>query len=338
MVKKIVKSSEFITFLIIVLLSLIIGIINPAFFSLATIFDVLRASIVISIMAFGVLLVIIAGGVDISFVAISALASYATHMYLLGRGYQGGILLYYVIACMIGFAAGLFNGLIISSFKLPIFNVSLATMTLWYGFIRFFIGSTKSFKLPQGAIGYYANFLVKVKDPFVGEAGLHSSVLYVLVIGLLIGFILKFTTFGRGIYALGGNRDVAIRSGFNVKKIIIMIFIISGMLGCICRCYTQLFKSGILSQHLFMTQNLDVIAAVILGGASINGGKGSVIGTFMGVILIQLINRAMVLTGITVEWQPFVVGIVLMLFISIPAIRKVFKGHAKPHSEIQQNI
>lgn len=337
MVKKFVKSSEFITLMIIVLLSLIIGIINPAFFSLATIFEVLRASIVISIMAFGVLLVIIAGGVDISFVAISALASYATHMYLLGRGYQGGILLYYVIACMIGFAAGLFNGLIISSFKLPIFNVSLATMTLWYGFIRFFIGSTKSFKLPRGAVGYYAEFLVKVKDPFVGDAGLHASVIYVLVIGLLIGFILKFTTFGRGIYALGGNRDVAIRSGFNVKQIIIIIFIISGILAAFAGV-TQSLLSRHFEPTLFMTQNLDVIAAVILGGASINGGKGSVIGTFMGVILIQLINRAMILTGITVEWQQFVVGIVLMLFISIPAIQKVFKVQAKSHSEMQQNI
>jgi simple sugar transport system permease protein len=71
-----------------------------------------------------------------------------------------------------------------------------------------------------------------------------------------------------------------------------------------------------------MANALDVIAAVILGGASINGGSGSVLGTFMGVILVQLINRAMVLTGISVEWQELVIGIVLIIFISIPAIRR----------------
>ncbi|MCJ7519367.1 MAG: ABC transporter permease [Anaerolineaceae bacterium] len=336
MFNKIVKSSEFITFMIIVILSLIIGYINPAFFSLATIFDVLRASIVISIMAFGVLLVIIAGGVDISFVAISALAAYGTHMFLLARGYQGGILVYYIIACTIGLVAGLLNGLIISSFDTPIFNVSLATMTMWYGFIRFFIGSTKSFKLPEGAIGYYANFIAKVKDPFVGDSGLHISVLYMLVIGLLIFFFLKYTTLGRGIYALGGSRDVAIRSGFNVKQITLVIFTIVGILAAFAGV-THSFLSRHFEPTLFMTQNLDVIAAVILGGASINGGKGSVIGTFMGVILVQLINRAMILTGITVEWQQLVVGIVLVIFISIPAIRDYFNKNVNKSINAQEN-
>jgi hypothetical protein len=169
MLKKIIKSSEFITFSIIVLLSLVIGFINPAFFSLATLFDVLRASIVLSIMAFGLLLVIIAGGIDISFVAFSALAAYGTHMFLLSRGYQGGIFLYYLIACTIGLLAGLLSGWIITRFNLPIFDVSLAMMTMWYGFIRFFIGSTKNFKLPEGAVGYYSKFLVTVERPLCGR-------------------------------------------------------------------------------------------------------------------------------------------------------------------------
>jgi simple sugar transport system permease protein len=320
MIKKLIERNEFITFSIILLLSLVIGILNPAFFSLSTIFEILRSSIVFSIMAFGVLLVLILGGVDISFVAIAALASYSTHIFLLNLGYQGGILLYYIIGCSIGMLAGWLNGFIITRFKLPIFDVSIATLTLWYGFIRFFIGSRQNFDLPQGTVGYYGNFIVTVKDRFVGQSGLHVSVIYVLVIGLFVWWLLKYTTIGRGIYAIGGNKEVAIRSGFDIKLITLVVFIIVGFLSAFAG-----ITMGFLSRHfdptLFISQGLDVIAAVILGGASITGGRGSVIGAFMGVILIQLINRAMVLTGITVEWQEFVVGIILIIFISIPALR-----------------
>jgi len=320
MLKKILKSNEFITFAVIILLSVIIGSLNPAFFALATVFDILRASIVFSIMAFGVLLVIISGGVDISFVAMAALAAYATHTFLLGQGYQGGIGLYFLIAVPIGMLAGLLNGFLVTRFKLPIFNVSLATYTMWYGFIRFFIGSIRSFTLPAGAADFYNQFLIKVKDPFVGDSGLHVSVIFVLVIGILIHLLLKYTTLGRGIYAMGGNRDVAIRSGFNVNGITLVVLMIMGGLAAFSGI-TYSFLSRLFDPTMFLPQNLDVIAAVILGGASITGGRGSVLGTFMGVILIQLIHRSMILTGIPTEWQDLMIGILLVFFISIPFIR-----------------
>ena len=320
MLKKIIKKDEFITFTMIIILSILIGSINLAFFSLAMVFDILRASIVFCIMAFGLLPVIISGGVDISFVAIAALAAYATHMFLLKLGYQGGILLYFIIGCTIGMAAGLLNGLLVTRFKLLVFDVSLATFTMWYGFIRFFIGSQRSFTLPEGAGNYSSKFIMTVKNPFVGISGLHVSILYVLVIGILIGLILKYTTFGRGIYAIGGNREVAIRSGFNVNRITIVTLMIMGGLAAFAGI-TYSFLGRHFDPTVFMGQELDVIAAIILGGASLSGGKGSVIGAFMGVILIQLIHRAMILTGISVEWQDLMVGILLIFFISIPYIR-----------------
>src|SRR5512139_1420780 len=124
MLNKIVRSNEFVIFLILVFLSLAIGLINPAFFSISTVFDTLRSSIVFFIMALGLLPIIISGGIDISFVAIAAVTSYATHMFLIGRGYQGGILLYYIIACALGLLAGLLNGFLVTRFKLPVFDVS----------------------------------------------------------------------------------------------------------------------------------------------------------------------------------------------------------------------
>ena len=325
MVKKIINSNEFIAFIIIVLLSLFIGLINPAFFSIATIFDTLRSSIVYIILAFGLLPVMIIGGLDISFVAIGALSAYATHMLLLAAGYQGGVFLYYVIACSIGTLVSLLNSVLITKFNLNIFNVSLALYIMWYGFIRFFIGSKRSATFPEGASQYYSKFILTVKDPLVGNSSLHESILFVIGIGILLTLILKYTTFGRGIYAIGGDREVATRTGFKVNKILTGTFIIMGCLAAFAGV-TYSFLVRIFDPTMFLGEELDVIAAVILGGASINGGKGSVIGTFMGVIVIQLIHHSIILIGIPVIWQDLIVGFILIIFIMMPFLKKVMKN------------
>jgi simple sugar transport system permease protein len=331
--KNITKSNEFITFLILVVLSLAIGFKTPAFFSLATVFDVARSSVVYSIIAFGLLPIIISGEIDISFGGIAAVATYATHNFLISRGYDGGPLPYYLIAGGIGLLAGLLNGYIITRFKLPGLYVSLATMTMWYGFSLFFLGPIIKMNLPAGSANYSTEFITQVQDPFVGRAGLHVSVLYVIAIGFFIWWLLKYTTLGRGIYAMGGNREVAIRSGFNIKQITLVIFCLLGMLAAFAGVTQSLFLR-IFNPALFVGQELDVLAAVILGGASITGGRGSVIGTFMGVLLIQLINRSMILTGIPVEWQEVVIGIILIFFISLPYIRDLRNQKSSPISEL----
>ena len=321
MLNKMLRTNEFVVLLILLSLSLVVGLINPAFFSVSTVFDILRASIVYFIMAFGLLPIMIAGGIDISFVAIAAVTSYSTHMLLLNRGYEGGILLYYIIACGMGLLAGLLNGFLVARFKLPVFDVSLAAFTMWYGFNLFFVGATANFDLPEGVVGYYSKFLVTVQDPLVGTTGLHESIIYVLVIGLFVWWFLKYTIIGRGVYAIGGNREVAVRSGFNIKLIMLFIFGLMGILSAIAGV-TQAFLSRNFNPVIFIAQPLDVLAAVILGGAAVSGGRGSVIGTALGVLLIQLINRTLILTGIQVEWQRLVLGIILILFTSLPALRE----------------
>ncbi|MDK2896560.1 MAG: simple sugar transport system permease protein [Candidatus Atribacteria bacterium] len=326
--KKILNSHEFVVFLILVIISIVIGLRNPLFFSASAIFDIIRGSIVYCIMALGVLMVLISGNVDISFVAIAAMASYSTHMLLLGLGYTGGIGLYLVIAIFFGLLVGLAMAFITTQFNLPIFYVSLGYQTLWYGFNLFFVGRAMNFDLPEGLVGYYSRFLVRVKDPVAGETGLHVSVIYLLVIAIFIWWLLKYTTFGRGLYAMGGNREVAIRAGFNVKSITYLMLALSGGLaavaGVIQSAYSRFFNPV-----LFMGQDLDVIAAVVIGGAAITGGRGSVIGTILGVVLIQVLNRGLIFMGVSAEWQKMVVGLVLIIFVSIPAIAERRQGRLK---------
>jgi len=192
-------------------------------------------------------------------------------------------------------------------------------MTLWYGFNLFFIGATMNFDLPEGMVGYYARFLVKVRDPVVGEAGLHISVIYLVVIAVFIWWLLKYTIFGRGLYAIGGNREVAIRTGYNVKRITYTMLALVGILAAIAGV-TQSGYSRSFNPVLFMGKELDVIAAVVIGGASITGGRGTVLGSILGVMLIEVLNRGLIFAGIPAEWQKMVVGLALIIFISIPAI------------------
>jgi len=324
MFRKIYSANEFVTFIIILLISIFIGLINPAFFSIASIFDVLRSSIVYIILALGLLPVMIVGGIDISFVAIGALSAYSTHMLLINNGYEGGVFLYYIIACSIGIIASFLNSILTTKFNLNIFNVSLALYIMWFGFVRFFVGSKRSATFPEGASNFYSKFLLTVKDPFVGNSNLHISILFVVIIGLVLMLILRYTTFGRGIYAIGGDRDVALRTGFKVNRILTGSFIIMGGLAAFAGI-THSFLIRLFDPTMFLGDELDVIAAVVLGGASINGGRGSVIGTFMGVIVIQLIHRSIILIGIPVTWQDFIVGFILIIFISIPYLKTIIK-------------
>lgn len=321
-IKRILKSGELTTFLIIVLVSAAISIKNPAFFSISTVFEVTRSSLVYCILGFGALMVLISGGVDISFVAIAAMSSYTTHMLFLKIGYAGSLTTYFLVAALFGLLAGLLNGFIISQFNLTVFHVSLASMTLWYGFTLFFVGATANFDIPRSLVGYYARFILKVKDPsFLGETGLHISVIYLVVIALVIWWLLRYTIFGRGLYAIGGNREVALRTGFNVKLITLTMFGLVGVLSAIAGI-TQSGYGRSFNPILFYGQELDVLAAVVIGGASITGGRGTVMGTILGVVLIDILKRALILVGITADWQKLVVGLMLLIFISIPAIRE----------------
>ena len=127
---------------------------------------------------------------------------------------------------------------IVNQFDLPIFYVSLGYQTCGMGLISFFIGRAMNFNLPEGLVGYYSCFLIKVKDPVAGETGLHVSVVYLLIIAIFVWWLLKYTTFGRGLYAMGGNREVAIRAGFNVKRITYLMLALSGALAAVA----ELFK------------------------------------------------------------------------------------------------
>jgi simple sugar transport system permease protein len=312
MKKSIFKTYEF--FLVLLLIGIIVGIglVNNKFFSIGTLFDAIRIQTIYILMAFGLLPVVILGGVDISFVAIAALATFPVHTLLLKLNYQGGIWIYYVAGITIGILAGLLIGWLISTYKLGIFDLSLGMNTMLYGFVLFFIGSVVNFKMPAGMVNWHGEYLISVKS-VVGESFLHVSFLWIIVCGVALHLFLRYTTLGRAIYAMGSDKSVAIRTGFNTKKVYLTVFPIMGAMAAIAGV-TDAGLQANFRPYLFLGKNMMVLAAVILGGASIRGGKGTVLGTFLGVLLIGIINQALVYLAVPTAWMDAVVGITFISF------------------------
>jgi ribose/xylose/arabinose/galactoside ABC-type transport system permease subunit len=181
-----------------------------------TLFDVIRSQSVYILLALGLLPVIILGGVDISFVAIGALASYPVHIFLLSRGYEGGIFIYYVAAIFIGLSAGTLIGWLISTFKLGIFDLSLGMNTLIYGLVHFFVGSYESMKISPGVVGW--------NKWLPGSIVVESAHLFLIVV---IATMHIPELHNASQYT--GQRQVALRTGFNTK-VYLIVFPLMGLL------------------------------------------------------------------------------------------------------------
>jgi simple sugar transport system permease protein len=321
MLRRIVRSQEFVIAVAIVILSAIITAINPAFFTLGNFYDLLRFMTIDGLLALGVLVVLISGGVDVSFPAIANFATYVAMTLLIGVGFDGPIWMIYAAAIPFGLLLGLFNGVIINTFRLPTLIVTLGTSSLYFGAMLFFFGSRVLFNLPASVTEFSRMSLQTVAAPNnVGTTSLHPSILILVAAALAVWFMLRYTMMGRGIFALGGSREVAERTGFNIRRVEYFIYSLAGVLAATAGVTYAALNRQANPVGLRGTE-LDVIAAVVLGGASIMGGSGSVIGAMLGVLLLTIIRSSLVLVGIPSEWQRFVVGIILVIGVTVPAIR-----------------
>ena len=249
---------------VLVLLTIIMSAISPAFFTVSTLFSLLRSSIVPMIYALGVLLVIISGGIDVSFAAIASFASYATIVFQLSRGINIGLVGSFAMALAIGALLGLLNGYLISRFKLPTLIVTLGTQGIFQGFLLAYIGSKYIAQLPEGMASASTANLVSVETS-TGVALLHSMIIPAIILAIVIALVLSRTMFGRAIYAIGGDTESAHRAGINVKRTQIWVYVIAGTLAATAGMVYMILGRSANPQEL-VGHELDIIAAVVLGG------------------------------------------------------------------------
>ena len=222
------------------------------------------------------------------------------------------------MALAIGALLGLLNGYLISRFKLPTLIVTLGTQGIFQGFLLAYIGSKYIAQLPEGMASASTANLVSVETS-TGVALLHSMIIPAIILAIVIALVLSRTMFGRAIYAIGGDTESAHRAGINVKRTQIWVYVIAGTLAATAGMVYMILGRSANPQEL-VGHELDIIAAVVLGGASIFGGRGSVRGTILGVLLVQLINNSLILIGVPSAWQRAAVGLLLVAGVGIQAL------------------
>ncbi|MDO8108348.1 ABC transporter permease [Isoptericola sp. b441] len=290
---------------------------SPAFFTAGTFFALVRSSMVPLIFALGVLMVLISGGIDVSFPAIAIFAAYSTVKWVIGAGADPGPWVIIAIAMLVGAVLGLVNGVVIARFRLPTLIVTLGTQSIFKGVLISYIGSVyiSAADLPDSVNALAGSHLLDVS----GGGYLHFMIVPVVVVAVLVALLLSRTIFGRSIYAIGGDTEAARRVGIDVVRTQVWLYVLVGALAAFGGMLYVILGRNANPQSIVGTE-LDIIAAVVLGGASIFGGRGSVLGTVLGVVLVQLINNNLVLLGIPSTWQRAAVGILLLLGVGAQAL------------------
>jgi ribose/xylose/arabinose/galactoside ABC-type transport system permease subunit len=291
------KYGSYVTLLIIFVAS---SLISPNFLSATNIFLVLRQTAVLGIVAIGQTFVILTGGTDLS---VSSLVSLSvvliTNMYNYTDSMAIPLLL---LVLAVGIVTGFANGFFISRLKIPPIVMTLGMQTLILG-----AGLMYSKGVPNNRLTENFRFIGLGK---IGEVPMPVIIwgLFILVAVLL----LYNTNFGRRIYAVGGNAEAARFSGINVKNTIMLAYIISGICAVLAG-YVLAARIGVGDNWVGVSMSLDSIAAVVIGGTAFTGGRGGVLTTIAGVLIMSFLYNLLLLMGINYYWQEVVKGLVILL-------------------------
>ncbi|MCG6794028.1 ABC transporter permease [Geobacillus thermoleovorans] len=311
--KTVFKSKEMSIAVIVIMLSIVLSFISPVFLTFDNIVDIMKGNAVLGILAVGMTLVIITGGIDVSVAAVtSAVCVIIGRLLLLLPDSPISLLLLFVIAPLLGGVLGGINGFLVSKIQIPAIVVTLGTMSMINGLVLYITNGQylNSTNFPKIFIDF-ANFQV---------FGVSILILIFLVVALLTWFILKYTVIGREILAVGGNKESAIRAGINFDKVQIFVFAYMGFLAGIA-AIAQVAYTKAVDPNGLVGFELSVIAAVVLGGANIMGGRGTILGTFLGVLLLGIMQNGLILARIDTFWQKIVVGSIILIAVSYDHIQ-----------------
>jgi ribose/xylose/arabinose/galactoside ABC-type transport system permease subunit len=292
-------SREVVLLVVLIVLMVVMSLLSPLFFTIGNLLNTSRFFVEVGLMALGMTLIIITGGIDLSVGSNLALVSVAV-----GFSYAAGLPLplAIVFGLVVGVGAGLFNGLFITLLDLHPLVVTLGTFALFQGLAYGLSKAEAVSDFPD----WFAYFGQAYFGPVPGQ-------LFIFIVAVVVVWmILSRTRFGRYVYAIGNNEEAARFSGVPVRRVKLALYsgigLLVGMAAVIytSRVYTARGDSG-------LGLELDVISAVVLGGASIYGGSGTIGGTVLGVLIIATLRNGLVLAGVPSTWQVFVLGVLLLV-------------------------
>ncbi len=311
-------NNEGVLVLSIVALCIVVGLADSSFWSMRTLLNIGSNSLENLVFAMGVLIVIISGGIDVSFMAIGIFAGYSVVLLQNNTGFgASSAWVAFGLAAVIGLALGTLNAAPIAGLRLPTLIVTLGTQGIIRGAMLAYVGSKVVPHYPHGLDRLSTHYLVTAHG--TSDTRLNVLIIPSLLICVLVSLMLRYTTLGRGIYAIGGDAESARRAGIPVFGTQVFIYLFVGLLAGVAGLM-HVTQVRLANPYELVGGELDIIAAVVLGGASIFGGKGSVSGTVLGVVLISLIRNSLILLGVSSSWQRATVGILLIIGVSAQAL------------------
>ena len=293
---------------VVVIVIIVASSVSPQFLTGNNLFNVGLSNGEIAIMTLPMTLIIISGEIDLSVASILGLASA-----LLGVLWSKGLPMpaIFVIVAIVGLAAGAFNGLLVTRLGLPSLAVTIGTLALYRGIATILLGPVTVANFPSA----YTNLGVN-GVPFTANDVTYSTLIFV-VLAIIFGVVLHATPFGRSIYAMGASVEAAQFAGIRVKRIKTILFMISGLI-CSLAGVLWTFRLDTAVQNNGLGLELDVIAIVLLAGVSIFGGKGSIIGVVLAVLVFAGIQNALLLTNFNQEATGIVTGALLLASVFVP--------------------
>ncbi len=305
-----ISRQTFWVFVAVLVAGLFMSVATDTFFTQQNLFNITRNFTFVAIIALGQTLVIITGGIDLSVGSVLALVSM-----VLGVVMQDGQSIYVgiAVALLVALAVGLFEGLLIAYLGMPPFVVTLGMLSIGRSLAMVVSSNTVVFQFGPDqakllALGGGSIF------------GVSNPVIYTIILALLTGFMLRWTGFGRHIFAIGGNEAAATLTGVRVRQIKVAVYMISafsaGLAGII-----ETGWLGAVTTNIGTGMELQVIAAAVIGGANLMGGAGTAFGALVGAALEEIIRNSLGLLGINSYWQGTFIGVAILLAILFDRIR-----------------
>lgn len=304
---------DMILLLVIVVISIIFQMTNSAFLSANNISNIFSGYAVYGIMAVGMMLVISTGNIDVSVGAQLAVVSMVVSV-LVANGIVTSAFMAIVVSLACGLLLGLINGSLVALMKLPAIIVTLGTLNIMRGVLLLVIGSSWISGLPSWFTAIARTM------PLIGIGLRFKMTAYIwLLVALMSYFLMHHMVLGRKVLAVGANPEGASRIGFKPSSVYIFTFAVMGLTsGLAALFYTA--NVGIAQPVAGNGYEMTLIAAVVIGGTSFSGGKVSVLGTFLGVLLLSVIESGMVISKVPVYWQELVKGAVIIVAIIFAAL------------------
>ncbi|MBS3813524.1 ABC transporter permease, partial [Candidatus Bipolaricaulota bacterium] len=236
------------------------------------------------------------------------------------------LFLAFLIPGVVGVVLGSVNAVIIFFTGVPAVVVTIATLNVFNGLLQFITGGKWIYTLPPSFTKFAQMNIINIDRPDAWPVSLSILVLFWLGAIIVTWFVLNRTTTGRKLYAMGGNKEAARRAGFSIFKLMVFAYGYMGFLAGIASV-VQAQQTQVIQPNAIVGRELDVLAAVVIGGASVYGGRGSVIGTVLGVLLLAIVRNGLILLGVSSYWFKVATGLIILVAVVVTAVqRKLRRG------------